>query len=314
MKILSHLSETCTLPQRIAATIGNFDGVHLGHQSLIKQLCIRAALIDCSSLVILFEPQPSEYLLEGSAPSRLMSLRKKLQALQALGVHYVFCVKFNEYIAHMDATKFAEDVIFDKLHVKYLLTGEDFRFGRARKGDIELLTRIGKKYDAIVETAPDFLHNNERVSSTRIRAELQQGHLSRAANYLGRPYALCGRVVKGDGRGRQWGIPTANILLRQKVVPLSGVFTVTVTRRNINEIYYGVANIGYRPTINGQQQLSLEVHLFNFNESIYGEMLDITFNHKIRDEQKFSSINELINQIRQDIATAQDMLSSTITI
>ncbi len=314
MKLLNGLKQTAILPNRVVATIGNFDGVHRGHQALLVSLRMQAARLQCPVLVILFEPQPAEYFQPQQAPARLTRLRKKLQALQSLGVDYVCCLKFNTELAQMSASDFAEDILFKSLNVTYLLTGDDFRFGRNRAGDLELLAAIGKKHNAIVESFPNFQVNDKRISSTGIRLALQQGNLQYAASCLGRPYSLCGRVIQGDGRGRQWGIPTANIALQHDRLPLSGVFAVHVQRRHDKTLYRGVANIGRRPTIEGQLQLTFEVHLFDFDDSIYGEMLDVTFVHHLRNEEKFNSVEALINQIHQDIVLAKRLFSSETTI
>lgn len=313
MILLNGLKKTEILPGRVVATIGNFDGIHRGHQALLVSLRMQAARLQCPVLVILFEPQPAEYFNIEKSPVRLTRLRKKLQILQTLGVDYVCCLKFNTQLAQMSAVDFAEEILFKKLNVTYLLTGDDFRFGRDRAGDIELLTRIGSKHNASVETFPTFNVNAERISSTGIRLALQQGQLEHAASCLGRPYSLCGRVIQGDGRGRQWGIPTANIALQNHRLPLSGVFAVHVQRRHDNTLYYGVANIGRRPTIEGQMQLTFEVHLFDFNQSIYGEMLDVIFVHHLRKEEKFNSVDALINQIHLDIASAKRLFSLETT-
>lgn len=313
MILLNGLKQAKRLPGRVVATIGNFDGVHRGHQALLEALRRQATRFDCPLLVILFEPQPAEYFQAGKAPIRLTPLRKKLQVLESLGVDYVCCLKFTEQLSQMSAFDFAEDIIFNTLKVSYLLTGSDFRFGRNRTGDIDLLTRIGKKYNATVETFPTYHANEERISSTGIRLALQEGELEHAALCLGRSYSLCGRVIRGDGRGRQWGIPTANIGLQHHNLPISGVFAVHVRRKNDTTLYYGVANIGRRPTLEGQMQLTFEVHLFDFNESIYGEMLDVVFIQHLRKEQKFNSIDALINQIHFDIASAKRLFSLETT-
>lgn len=304
MKLLRGLKQIDLLPDGVAATIGNFDGMHRGHQALLATLSIQAKRLACPVLVILFEPQPSEYFQRNQAPARLMSLREKLNALKTLGVDYVCCLKFNEILAHMSANSFAEQAIFKSLRVNYLLVGVDFRFGKDRLGDVDFLVNLGKKHGCKVESFSDYKLEQRRISSTAIRNALAQGDLNAAAAFLGHPYNLCGRVIEGDGRGRQWGIPTANVALRRDKLALSGVFTVRVRLAN-NTSHRGVANIGSRPTVDGRNKLSLEVHIFDFAESIYGELMHIEFFHKIRDEVKFNSIEALIDQIKQDIANAQ---------
>lgn len=307
MKLLRGIKHLDLLPDGVAATIGNFDGVHRGHQALIAALCQRAKNLACPVLVILFEPQPGEYFRGAQAPARLMSLREKLHVFRKLGVDYVCCLKFNTTLAHMSAENFAEQVIFKSLRVNYLLMGGDFRFGQDRLGDVDLLVQIGKKHHCQVESFPDFQMEKERVSSTGIRNALDQGQLDVAAACLGRFYSILGRVIKGDGRGRQWGIPTANIALQRELIALTGVFCVQVRRKD-NSVYHGVANIGKRPTIDGSCKLSVEVHLFDFDDSLYGEMLQVVFLKKLRDEVKFNSVSALIEQIHQDIARARLIL------
>lgn len=304
MKLLYGLKKAALLPHRVVATVGNFDGVHRGHQALLDSLRRHALQLQCPLLVILFEPQPSEFFRGHQAPVRLMRLREKVRALKLLGVDYVCCLKFNESLAQMSAEDFAEQIIFQSLHVKYLLTGTDFRFGRSRSGDVDLLARIGEKYGAVVERFSDFIFKNERISSTSIRHALEKGLLDEVVSRLGRPYHICGRVIQGDGRGRQWGIPTANIALRRETLPLSGVFHVMVRRQN-HPLYQGVANVGWRPTVGDSRSFNIEVHLLDFDEWIYGEMLEVHFIHKLRDEQKFDSVDSLISQIHRDIALAR---------
>lgn len=314
MKLLYGLKKAILLPERVVATIGNFDGVHRGHQALLDSLRRHALQLQYPLLVILFEPQPSEFFRGHQAPVRLMSLREKIRSLNLLGVDYVCCLKFNESLAQMSAQDFAEQIIFKALHVKYLLTGSDFRFGRSRLGDVDLLTHLGEKHGAEVERFSDYTLENERISSTAIRYALEKGQLDEATSRLGRPYHVCGRVIQGDGRGRQWGIPTANIAFNRDSLPISGVFHVMVRRQHHHSVYQGVANIGRRPTIGGSYSFSIEVHLFDFDEWIYGEMLEVHFIHKLRDEQKFDSVDSLINQIRRDIALARRMDLANVNV
>lgn len=312
MKLINGLKQSDLLPDRVVATIGNFDGVHRGHQALLRQLRERACHEQCPLLVILFEPQPAEYFRGEEAPVRLMGLREKLHALSTLGVDFVCCLRFNANLAQLLAQDFAEQVIFKSLRVTYLLTGQDFRFGRDRRGDLHSLTQLGAQHGCVVDAFPDFLMEDSRVSSTAIRQALQSGHIEKATHALGRPYRLIGRVITGEGRGRQWGIPTANVLLRREKFPLSGVFSVRVQLgvRTLN----GVANMGRRPTIDGTHHLSLEVHLFDFDESIVGQLIHVEVLKKLREEQKFASEEALIAQIHQDIALARSEFPSLMIL
>ncbi|STX43082.1 riboflavin biosynthesis protein RibF (riboflavin kinase/FMN adenylyltransferase) [Legionella donaldsonii] len=307
MKLLRRLDEVSA---GTVATIGNFDGVHRGHQALLAQLHMQADKMKLPVTVFLFEPQPGEYFHGQLAPARLTSLREKLQILKQCNVDYVYCLKFNKHLALMPAPDFAEHYFFSLHHVKYLLIGRDFRFGHARQGDVALLEELGRRTDCLVQTFPDFAIAEERVSSTKIRNALLQGQLEQATVLLGRTFSLCGRVIKGDGRGKQWGIPTANLGMHRLTLPLKGVFCVQV-RRSTGELLKGVANIGSRPTVDGTKNI-LEIHLFDFNESLYGEMLQVFFLRKLRDEIKFSSVDALIQQIQDDVVAAKEQFKGAL--
>lgn len=311
MKLIRGLTPELCFSQGVVATIGNFDGVHLGHQALLSRLRLKARSLDCPLLVFLFEPQPGEYFKGAEAPARLSSLREKLAVLARSGVDYVICLKFNRKLAEMTAEAFARQYFFSQLRVKSLLVGADFRFGAGRHGDIQLLSRLGATYGAEVEAFDDFslLINAEmmRVSSTAIRRALVQGDFARASLFLGRTYSLCGRVIRGDGRGRTFGIPTANINIKRVSLPLKGVFCVRVERQN-GQIIDGVANMGSRPTVDGSKNV-LEIHLLDYNGDLYGERLQVFFLQKLRDEVKFSSVDALIAQIHEDIRVARAQFS-----
>lgn len=303
MKLLRGLKHIPAFTNGTVATIGNFDGVHLGHQALLAQLKAQSRELKLPLVVLLFEPQPGEFFLTSQAPARLSTLREKLDILKKCEVDYVYCLSFKKSLAAMDPADFVESYLFSLLQVKYLLIGEDFRFGRNRLGDIELLKSKAQQSGCLVGAFSDFSLLNQRVSSTKIRNFLARGELPQAATLLGRPYSLCGRVIAGDGRGRQWGFPTANLAMRRLSLPLTGVFCVQVRRAN-GDMVSGVANLGRRPTVDGTKNI-LEVHLFDFNQSLYGEMLQVYFLYKLREEIKFSSIEALIAQIKDDIAVAR---------
>lgn len=307
MKLLRKLDKTIDISRGVVATIGNFDGVHLGHQALLAELSKEADRLKLPMLVMLFEPQPGEYFQGQKLTARLTSLREKLDCLKRCKVDYVYCLKFNEKLASMSAVMFANYYFFSSQQVKYLLIGADFRFGHERSGDVDLLKTMGAKAGCTVQAFPDFTMEKTRVSSTKIRALLAEGQLDKAALFLGRTFSLCGRVIKGDGRGRQWGIPTANLSMRRLSLPLKGVYCVKVLKEN-KQWLYGVANLGSRPTVDGTKNI-LEIHLFDFNENIYGEMLKVYFLYKLRDELKFSSIEVLVNQIHNDITDAKLVFS-----
>jgi len=306
MKLLRSVQYLADFEKGVVATIGNFDGVHLGHQSLIKALRAKADKMNLPLVLILFEPQSREYFQKDNAPARLSSLREKLDILRQCEVDFVYCVKFDSTLAMTTASEFAGDHLFSALKVKYLLVGEDFQFGKSREGNISLLRTLGAEYGCEVDTYHDFCIKNERVSSTKIRQALQDSNLDLVAKFLGRTFSLCGRVIRGDGRGRQWGIPTANLSLHRLSLPLHGVFVVQVNLGS--KIVHGVANIGKRPTVDGTKNI-LEIHLFDFDDSIYGELLQVFFLHKLRDEVKFTSVDALIAQIHNDIAAAKVFLN-----
>ncbi|WP_133127121.1 bifunctional riboflavin kinase/FAD synthetase [Legionella nagasakiensis] len=307
MKLLRGIQNIPEFAAGTVATIGNFDGVHLGHQALLQQLRAQADFMQLPLLVVLFEPQPNEYFHGDKAPVRLSSLREKLHRLRHFGVDFVICLKFNQTLSLMSPVEFAERIIFSLLNVKLLLIGHDFHFGSNREGDVNLLKQLASHQACNVQIFSDFTLENERVSSTRIRQALQFNHLKHAAELLGRPYSLCGRVIKGDGRGRQWNIPTANLSMHRPSLPFKGVFCVQVKRPG-KSLLFGVANLGCRPTVDGSKNI-LEVHLLNFDESLYGEVLDVFFLYKLREEIKFSSLDALLAQIRKDIAAAKKYFS-----
>lgn len=303
LKLLRGFKQTSELSLGSVATIGNFDGVHRGHQALLASLRVEASRLQLPMVVVLFEPQPCEYFQGQQAPARLSRLREKLDILRQCGVDYVYCLTFNKNLAGMLPTVFAERVIFSRLGVKYLLIGNDFCFGRDRLGNVGLLNELGRKWSCIVKTRPDYQIENERVSSTKVRHALQLGQFDVVTALLGRTYSMCGRVIHGDGVGRQWGVPTANLTTHSDPLPLKGVFCVQV-KRDGKSLLTGVANLGNRPTRDGTKN-RLEVHLFDFDESIYGEMIQVFFLHKLRDEIKFSSVDVLIAQIHHDVAAAK---------
>ena len=306
MKLLRGVQALAEFDKGVVATIGNFDGVHLGHQNLVKSLKDKANRMNLPLVIVLFEPQPREYFQKDKAPARLSSLREKLDVLRQCQVDYVYCIKFDHELSLTSATDFANYYLFTILKVNYLLVGGDFRFGKNREGDLNLLKNLGAKFDCEVEAYQDFCIKNERVSSTKIRLALQQNDFDLAAKLLGRTYSLCGRVIQGDGRGRQWGIPTANLSLHRLSLPLQGVFVVQVQLGA--RVVYGVANIGKRPTVGGTKNI-LEVHLFDFDDSIYGALMQVFFLHKLRDEVKFTSVDALIAQIHSDIEAAKAFLN-----
>lgn len=291
------------------ATIGNFDGVHLGHQAIIRQLRSHASRVGLPAVVVLFEPQPREYFSPEEAPSRLMPFREKVETLAELGVDRVLCIRFNIELSRLTAQDFAETVLFKGLGVQHLVVGDDFHFGNDRCGDFNFLARFGETHGFDVENTHTFELGGERVSSTHVRSALEQGNFPMASTLMGREFFIEGRVTHGDKRGRTINVPTANILLRRKKTPLSGVYAVEVDGAAAQRLF-GVCNVGIRPTVNGLLP-RLEVHLLDYNGDLYSRRLKVYFRSRIRDEKKFASFDELKQAIYQDIETGRAYFSNT---
>ncbi len=286
------------------ATIGNFDGVHLGHQAVLGQLAEKADSLGLPSTVITFEPLPHEYFLGEKAPARLTRFREKVQALRRFSVDRLMCLRFDAALATMPAESFVERVLVAGLGVKYLVVGDDFRFGQGRAGDFAMLKAAGEEHGFQVVNMHTFRIGEGRVSSTRIREALEAGDMATAEQLLGRPFRLCGRVAHGDKRGRSIGFPTANLKLERQISPVSGVFAVELFGVE-GEPLQGVANVGRRPTVGGVEN-RLEVHLFDFDRDIYGRHVQVDLLHKVRDEQRFESLDDLIGQIGRDVVAARE--------
>ena len=290
------------------ATIGNFDGVHLGHQAVLGQVAEKAAELDLPTVVITFEPQPQEFFSADRAPARLTRQREKYKALRRYAVDRVLCLRFNPKLASMSATDFIDQILVKGLGVRYLVVGDDFHFGKNRQGDFAMLKQAGREFGFDVVNMHTFRVDAERVSSTRVREALAVGDLGLTEKLLGRAYRVCGRVAHGDKRGRDIGFPTANIHLHRQATPLQGVYAVEMFGI-AGEPVCGVANIGMRPTVGGTKPL-LEVHLFDFNADIYGEYVQVDFLRKIRDEMKFDSLDELKAMIANDAQVAREFFAN----
>ena len=290
------------------ATIGNFDGVHLGHQAVLGELAEKGAELNLPTALITFEPQPMEYFIPDKVPARLTRFREKVVALQRYSVDRVCCLSFNKRLANLSAEDFIQQILVDKLGVKYLVVGDDFRFGRDRKGTFDMLLDAGKQHGFHVVSMHTFEIDAERVSSTRIRASLEKGDMATAEKLLGRSYRMSGRVAHGEKLGRELGFPTANIHLHRHASPIQGIFVVEVFGLDMYDKYrqpiQGVASVGTRPTVNETKAL-LEIYLLDFNETIYGRHIQVSFLKKLRAEKKFDSLDELTQQIQKDVEQAQ---------
>jgi riboflavin kinase/FMN adenylyltransferase len=285
------------------ATIGNFDGVHLGHQAVLGRLAEKASELDAATTVITFEPTPMEFFHPDLAPPRITRFREKYKALRRYAVDRVLLLHFDHLLAAMPAEEFIRRALVDGLGLRYLVVGDDFRFGKDRKGDFAMLQASGRRHGFQVVNMHTFAIDGERVSSTRIRAALAEGDLHTAEKLLGRPYRICGRVAHGDKRGRTIGFPTANIFLHRSNPPVRGVFAVEVFGLD-REPVAGVANVGKRPTINGTRN-QLEVHLFDFDGDIYGRHIHVDLLERLRDEKRFESFDALKEQIERDAQRAR---------
>lgn len=303
MELIRGIHNIKTAHQGCVLSIGNFDGVHLGHKAVLARLLFEAKRLQVPATVLTFEPQPEELFAGENAPARLSRLRDKFVQLEKLGLDRLLCVSFTHKFANLSAQDFIEELLIKKLDVKFLVIGDDFHFGYQRQGDFQLLKQAGEKYGFDVVDTKSLLQQEHRISSSRVRDALASGELQQAALMLGRKYSITGRVVHGQKLGRTIGVPTANLLLKRQVSPVSGVFVVSVLGI-ADKIYQGVANIGQRPTVNGVRQ-QLEVHIFDFNSDLYGLQLEVVLEEKIRDEVRFDSFAELKIQIDKDIKQAR---------
>ncbi len=307
MRVCRTLSVSSRLPT--ALTIGNFDGVHLGHQAMLARLKQQARSLGLPACVLTFEPHPLELFAPQTAPTRLTSLREKLELLAAEGIECVHVSRFDRAYASLTAEAFIERVLIKGLGMRWLLIGDDFRFGARRAGDFSLLREASGRHGFALEAMPTVKFEGARVSSSAVRAALVAGRLAEAAVLLGRPYSISGRVVPGDKLGRQLGYPTANVQLRHNRPPLSGIFAVSTLDAQ-GRARSGAASLGLRPTVDHSGRPKLEVHLFDFSGNLYGQHLRVDFLHKIRDEEKFSDLEQLKARIAEDCAIAREFLAA----
>jgi riboflavin kinase / FMN adenylyltransferase len=303
MRITHGIHPVVTQPS--AVTIGNFDGVHLGHQAMLRQLVATAHARRLTPCAITFEPHPREFFTPDNAPARLSNLRDKLDGLRDMGIEHVHICRFNHVLAHMPAEQFIEQILVRGLGMQHLLIGDDFRFGAKRAGDFALLQACSGTHGYDLGAMPSITVNGQRASSTAVRDALAANRLDLAQQFLGHPYRISGRVAHGDKLGRELGFPTANLPIRRAKLPLTGIFVVEVHGLGMHPLP-AVASLGVRPTVKVAAQPLLEIHLLNFNDNLYGRIIHVDFLAKLRDEEKYPDLAALTRQIQRDVTCAQD--------
>jgi riboflavin kinase/FMN adenylyltransferase len=298
MRVTRGMPHAATSP--VALTIGNFDGVHLGHQAMLAELVRTARQRNIPACVLTFEPHPREFFAPDQAPARLTSLREKVELLAVHHVERVHVCRFNYELAQVSAPDFIESVLVRGLGAQWVLVGDDFRFGARRSGNFATLARAASQLGFEVRAMQSVVLDGERVSSTAVRTALAQGDLTRAARLLGRPYSISGRVVRGDGLGHKLGFATANVQMKHNRPPLTGIFAVEVSGIG-DRALCGAASLGVRPTVKEQGRPVLEVHLLDFDGMLYGSHVRVDFLHKLREEEKYADLATLIRQIGRDV-------------
>lgn len=294
--------QSWNLKERTVVTLGNYDGIHLGHQSILKTLVQDASALNAPSVAVTFDPIPKKVLYPDSSPPLLQTLEQRLESLELIGVDHALVIPFDHNFAKKMPDEFVRDDLVGTLRLKEFVVGENFSFGHQKKGNIELLRRMGESCDFSVKAVNDVRRNGVRVSSTAIRQMVREGHVDLAAELLGHPYALIGHIVEGERLGGRLGIPTANLRFENELLPASGVYVTSaiVQSRRIPS----VTNVGVRPTVGGKQ-LTVEAHLLDFDGDLYGQRMELEFLQKLRDEKRFAGIDELKAAIAADIASAR---------
>ena len=295
----------------VALTIGNFDGIHLGHQSMLQRLRESALPEALPCAVLTFEPHPREFFTPANAPARLTSLREKLELFASYGIDQVHVARFNREFAALSPQQFINDLLVRNLKVRWLLVGDDFRFGTQRSGDFSLLKQASERFAFALETMHSIEVAGERVSSTSVREALTYADFTRATRLLGRPYCISGRVAHGKKLGRELGFPTANIVLKRKRAPLNGIYAVKLHGVDAKPLP-AVASLGVRPTVMDGAAPLLEVHVMDFNQSVYGRHVRVEFLHKLRDEEKYPDLESLRRQIAIDVENARTYHNSNL--
>ena len=293
---------------KYAATIGNFDGVHVGHAHILEKLVSVAKDRKLLAAVMIFEPQPLEYFSADSAPPRLSTLRKKLERFKEIGVDAVFVIPFDSEFSSLSADAFIDRYLVELLPVEWLLVGDDFRFGKGRVGDFRVLRERGQERGFEVEATDSITISGVRVSSSVVREALKSGDFQKSQEFLGRSYNITARVVRGNALGRTFGFPTANLGLKNLSSPLSGIYLVRVVGDEIDE-RYGLASIGSRPTIESNGSIKVEIFILDFDGDLYGKKITVTVLSKLRDEKQFASVDEMITAMKMDEARARKLIA-----
>lgn len=283
-----------------ALSLGNFDGLHLGHQALIQRLKQEALQLKISTAIVIFEPQPQEWFRPETAPARLTTLRSKMELFQKMGIDHLIVMRFNRSLSELSPSDFIEQRLIPEIQPQRILVGADFQFGHQRQGTITTLKTLGAQWGFETITFPEETLDSQRISSTLIRQALQRGDFTQAQKMLGRPFSLSGRIVRGQNLGHTLGYPTANIRITHQPLVISGIFIVTVHGPRGKPLP-AVASLGFRPTVSQTNIPWLEIHILDFNDSLYGQRIEVHFHHKIRDEERFPTIGELIQKIDQDV-------------
>ncbi len=294
---------------KYAATIGNFDGVHVGHAHILEKLVSVAKERKLLAAVMIFEPQPLEYFSADSAPPRISTLREKLERFREIGVDAVFVIPFDSEFSSLSADAFIDRYLVELLPVEWLLVGDDFRFGKGRAGDFRVLRERGQEQGFEVEATDSITVAGVRVSSSVIREALKSGDFQKSQEFLGRSYNINARVVRGNALGRTFGFPTANLGLKNLSSPLSGIYLVRVVGDEIDE-RYGLASIGSRPTIELNGSIKVEIFILDFDGDLYGKKITVTVLSKLRDEKQFASVDEMITAMKMDEANARKLIAA----
>ncbi len=291
-------------------TIGAFDGIHLGHQEMVRVLREQAARHRLPAALLSFEPTPREFFAKGTPPARLTRFREKFEALQQCGVERFVCLRFDERVRCLGRDEFVSEVLVKALGARHIVVGHDFRFAKDNSGDVASLRSLAASGNFAVTEVPPFVVDGERVSSSLIREALNVGDMARAAKLLGRPYRMTGKVIHGEKLGRKLGFPTANLRLNRRATPLAGVFAIRVTGGGLNNAP-GVASLGTRPAVNGKELL-LEAHVFDFDGDLYRQLLHVDFIAYLREERWFADMDTMVAQINRDAQQAREILQAEV--